>query len=259
MSIFACSINDNTEVFDENKKKQNIESATKDVDLKTLSEDISDMVDIKSTSSSGQTDKSLFNENKTRVTQGGNRFAQQKSEKMTGVPLVIIEDYKKAIAFMRHKDWQSAEKIFDNIISQQPQLSGSYVNKALIAKDRQQLPTAHDYLDKAISINELNPYAHHLKGQLLKLEGNFAKAEQSYLRALLIWPDYTEVHLSMAILLELYRGRLLESFSYYQSYLVLQPKDSQVERWLAGLKIKLKRAGLAPTPTIKLTNAEYGG
>lgn len=252
MLISGCSSNGASETANKNTENS----------LQELSESITDMVDVKTVASQDkkQIDKQLLNENNTSVTQKGNLFAQQETVKMTGVPLVTLDDYKKAIDFMQRKDWQSADSLFDHIIVEQPQLSGSYVNKALIAKARQKILVAHQYVDKAISVNELNPYAHHLKGQLLKRDGDFYNAEQSYLKALSIWPDYTEVHLSMAVLLELYRGRLLEAYSHYQSYMVLQPNDMQVQRWFAGLKIKLKRAGLTPPLAMtKLTNIEHGG
>ena len=88
-------------------------------------------------------------------------------------------------------------------------------------------------------------YAHHLQGKVYRLQGQFDKAEQSYLAALAIWPDFTDAQASMAILLELYRGRLLDAHSYYRSYLLLNSDDEEVKRWQAGLEIKIKRAGLA--------------
>ena len=250
MSLFACSINNTS------KQPENHKASSANEDLQSISDDITDMVAIEVTPTPEE--NSVLNTNGKIRPIGTNKFAEQEKAKLSGIPIIVIDDYKKAIVYMQDKDWQSAEKIFDRIIIEQPQLSGSYVNRALISKERQQYPLAHEFIDKAISVNELNPYAHHLKGQLSKLDGDFSQAERSYLKALSIWPDYTEVQLSMAVLLELYRGRLLDSFNYYQSFLKLQPADTQVQRWFAGLKIKMKRAGITP-PTISSSISEEQG
>ena len=71
------------------------------------------------------------------------------------------------------------------------------------------------------------------------------EAENYYRKALDIWPQYPEAQMNLAILLELYRGRFLEARKYYLSYLTQVPEDQQAQRWLAGLDIKIKRAGVS--------------
>jgi len=174
-----------------------------------------------------------------------NLYAEQTSERLANVTADIITKYRKAIALMKQQQWQSAESLLDEVITAQPTLSGAFVNKALISVHQNNLAQAEKHLNKALNINPLNPYAHQLKGQVARLNGLFAKAEKSYLDALNIWPEYPEAQLNLAILLELYRGRLLDAKKYYTSYLVLQPDDKQAQRWLAGVEIKIKRAGLS--------------
>ena len=153
-------------------------------------------------------------------------------------------NFKAALALMQAKKWQKAQQKLDAIIAQQPELSGSYVNKALIAFKQNKQLNANKTLAQAIKVNPLNPYAYNLQGQIARLQGNFILAEKSYQQALSIWPQYAQAQLNMAILLELYRGRLLEAKEYYQRYLKINPDDKQAQRWLAGLEIKIKRAGL---------------
>lgn len=188
------------------------------------------------------TEKAIANSNKAPAI---NLYLQQKSSQATTVPTKVIKDYQQAISLMEDKKWQQAQRLFDQVIVAQPQLSGSYVNKAIIAKKQGKLTQAQGLLNKAIAANRLNLYAHHLQGKIYRLQGQFDKAEQSYLAALAIWPDFAQAHASMAILLELYRGRLLDAHSYYSSYLLLNSDDEEVKRWQAGLEIKIKRAGLA--------------
>ena len=187
------------------------------------------------------TEKGSANSNKVPAI---NLYLQQKSSQASAVPAKVIKDYQQAISFMEDKKWPQAQLLFDQVILAQPQLSGSYVNKAIIAKQQGKLTQAQGLLNKAIAANQLNLYAYHLQGKIYRLQGKFDKAEQSYLAALAIWPDFAQAHASMAILLELYRGRLLDAHGYYRSYLLLNSDDEEVKRWQAGLEIKIKRAGL---------------
>ncbi|KGJ95008.1 tetratricopeptide repeat protein [Colwellia psychrerythraea] len=173
-----------------------------------------------------------------------NLYLQQQADNPIIVAANVLKDYQQAISLMEEKKWPQAQALFDQVILAQPQLSGSYVNKAIIVKQEGKLLAAQVLLNKAIAANSLNLYAHHLQGKVYRLQGKFEQAEQSYLAALAIWPDFAEAHASMAILLELYRGRLLEAHGYYCSYLLLNSDDEEVKRWLAGLEIKIKRAGL---------------
>ncbi|PKI13823.1 tetratricopeptide repeat protein [Colwellia sp. 12G3] len=181
-----------------------------------------------------------------------NLYLQQQADAPVTVPAKVLKDYQQAISLMNDKKWPQAQLLFDQVILAQPQLSGSYVNKAIIVKQQGKLIQAQGLLNKAIAANKLNLYAHHLQGQVYRLQGKFDEAEHSYLAALAIWPDFTDAQASMAILLELYRGRLLDAHGYYRSYLLLNSDDEEVKRWQAGLEIKIKRAGLT-VPIVEKT------
>jgi len=185
-----------------------------------------------------------------------NLYLQQQLDSPIIIAKMVQKDYQQALTLMKESKWQQAQVLFDQIILKQPNLSGSYVNKAIIAKQHRRFDEAQLLLAKAIEVNSLNLYAHHLQGQIYRLQGAFEKSEQSYLAALTIWPDFSEVHASMAILLELYRGRLIEAHAYYRAYLTLKPDDEEVKRWLAGLEIKIKRAGLALPSEEKISSIQ---
>ena len=178
-----------------------------------------------------------------------NKYIAQQATNKVAIPQAIVDKYQQALALMNQKKWPQAQLLLDEIIVAQPQLSGAYVNKAIIYREQQDFTQAQILLSKAIATNELNLYAHHIQGQIYRLQGNFVLAEKSYQTALAIWPDYAPAHLDMAILLELYRGRLLDAYRYYSSYLQLNGNDEEAQRWLAGLEINIKRAGLE-LPTI---------
>jgi len=183
-----------------------------------------------------------------------NAYLEQEKRLMSEVPNDVIITYQQALLLMGQHEWQAASVLFDHVIAKQPNLSGSYVNQALIltelsklqkqAKRTEQLNAAELWIDKAISVNSLNPYAQYAKGKTLQDKGLFEQAEQRYAEALSIWPNYAQAQLNMAILLELYRGKLLEAYPYYTAYLQQNMDDKQVQRWQAALEIKIKRAGL---------------
>ncbi|WP_282167945.1 MULTISPECIES: tetratricopeptide repeat protein [Shewanella] len=173
-----------------------------------------------------------------------NAYEAEAKQKLANVPASVLEQYQQAIALMKQQEWQQADAMFSVIINAEPQLSGAYVNQAIIALKQNQLDKANGHLANAISANPTNPYAHQIKANIAKTQGKFEQAEQGYLTALEIWPNYPEAQVNLAVLLELYRGKLLDARHYYQSYLRLKPDDQLAQRWLAGLEIKIQRAGL---------------
>jgi tetratricopeptide (TPR) repeat protein len=209
--------------------------------LEALSKELTDLVDLPN--ANGQLsvdDNGLLNTSKSKR----NLYLEQKQTRLASIPKHVIAKYKQALTLMTNKEWQKAELLFDQVLVSQPQLSGAYVNKALIAIHQKDVSRANKQLDEALAVNALNPYAYEIKGRLARLSGHFEQAEKNYLKALEIWPEYPEAQVNLAILLELYRGRLLDAHKYYSSYLALQADDQQVQRWLAGVEIKIKRAGL---------------
>ena len=223
-----------------NEKSNEAETQTPET-LEALGKDITDLVDIpnKSGELSTGTDGMVEAANRKR-----NGYLDQKQQRLANVPSYVITKYKQALTLMTKQEWLKAEKLFNEILVIQPQLSGAYVNKALIAIQQKNFSGADHQLDRALEVNALNPYAYQMKGRVARLTGDFEAAEKSYLKALDIWPEYPEAQVNLAILLELYRGRLLDARKYYSSYLELQADDQQVQRWLAGVEIKIKRAGL---------------
>ncbi len=169
-----------------------------------------------------------------------NLYQKQKSVRLADVPEHVIASYQQALNLMKKKQWLKASILLDEVILAQAHLSGPYLNKAKIALHQDNNDLAFELVDKAIEINDLNLHAHAFKAQLLSKQGRFADAEEAYLQALKIWPDHQSSLLNLAILLELYRGKLNQAETYYLHYLSLQPDDQQVKLWYAALQNKLK-------------------
>lgn len=249
LSLSGCSVSPDST----NNGRNNNGSNNNSENLKSISQRIIDWVNIAET----EPDYTSTNETSTPNTgTSKNRYLEQEAQKMRNVSSEVITTYKQALGLMEQKKWQAALAMFDQVIAKEANLSGSYINKALIfkylseqasGKEKQKSHQSNSELliNKAIKVNPQNPYAQHLKGRLLQSKGEFEQAEKSYLNALLIWPNYSQAQLSMAILLELYRGKLISADHYYRAYLANQPEDQQVKRWQAALAIKIKRAGLS--------------
>ena len=158
-------------------------------------------------------------------------------------PEHIITLYQRALVAMKAQQWQQAEQLFAQVITHNPELSGSYLNQAIIAQKQQQLGLAQEKINQALKVNPINPYAHNLNGVLARQSGDFNLAEKSYLMALNSLPDYGDAHLNLAILAELYQGKLALAKQHYQLYLLIHQEDKQVQGWLAGLSLKLAQTG----------------
>ena len=210
----------------------------KDPSLDGMNKDIVDLVSLDTNRANNSTSSSASS------TDNRNVYLEQASQRLVDVPASVLDQYQQAISQMKNQQWQAANSLFDKVIAAEPQLSGAYVNKAIIAMDQQQLAQADALLAQAIAVNNNNPYAHQIKANIARRQGQYAQAEQGYLTALTLWPQYPQAQLNLAILLELYRGKLLQARQYYLAYLANQSNDEQAKRWLAGVEIKIQRAGL---------------
>jgi tetratricopeptide (TPR) repeat protein len=166
-------------------------------------------------------------------------YQRKQKQMQQSIPSNVSELYQRALSAMQAEQWQQANDLFSQVIVLSPELSGSYLNQAIIAQKTQQLVLAQEKINQALKVNPISPYAHNLNGVLARQRGEFQVAEQSYLAALNSLPNYADAHLNLAILAELYQGKLVLAQQHYQAYLMIHQEDKQVQRWLAGLSLKL--------------------
>lgn len=80
-------------------------------------------------------------------------------------------------------------------------------------------------------------------GLLAREKGEFKQAEDYYRRALSIHPDQPEILRNLAILLDLYQGKLAEALELYKRYQsLLETEDPKVKDWIFDLKNRLPEA-----------------
>lgn len=153
-------------------------------------------------------------------------------------PSAAREPFQRALDAMKNKAWDSAEIILLKLIKDYPELSGPYFNLALVLENKGDTGTAVKRLHDAIERNSKNVYAYNELARLQRTKGMFDEAEQSYLEALTIWPDYPDANLNLAILYDLYLGKKELALQYYQNSAEL---DTHNERQLKGWIIDLNR------------------
>jgi lipoprotein NlpI len=90
---------------------------------------------------------------------------------------------------------------------------------------------------QALTANPDNCDALNQLGVMARREGRFEDAEALYLRCLTAQPMYAQARLNLAILYELYLGRLGEALTAYHAYeQTLDEPDTRVRGWVMDLE-----------------------
>lgn len=160
------------------------------------------------------------------------------------VPAAASAQFEAAVAAQRAQQWPEAERQFNQLLEKYPYLSGPALNLALICAQTQRPQQAEDYFRRALRINPGNAAAGVQYGVWLRTQGRFAEAETVYLQALERSPADADAHLNLAILYDLYLGRLEPALDHYQRYLTASGvADSPVQGWVADLQRRLQSGG----------------
>ncbi|QBF81354.1 tetratricopeptide repeat protein [Shewanella maritima] len=193
------------------------------------------------------------------ATNGANQYLLSASNQLESVSSADKAKYQQALKLIKQQEWQQATQQLEDLASKYPNLSGVWVNLAIIKLNTGNIDQAKANIDHALTLAPNNPFAMQLRGQVARQQGEFELAQQSYLSALSVWPAYPQAQLNLAILLELYRGQYLEAHQYYSAYLNYNPTDDLAKRYLAGLEIKMRRSGVEiPAKTDNEPNINNG-
>lgn len=141
---------------------------------------------------------------------------------------------------MQQQNWQQALLHFQWLTSNEPGLSGPFINLAKVYQQLDQPAEAEQNFKQAIVANPLNNQAYNSYGVFLRSEGRFTDAEASYQAGLQVWPDAADIHLNIGILHDLYMGKLASALEHYQAYQVLQAEpDRQIAGWIIDIQRRL--------------------
>jgi tetratricopeptide (TPR) repeat protein len=148
--------------------------------------------------------------------------------------------FERALGLLRDERLTEAEALLRQVVADQPELAGPWVNLAQIYLRQQRDDAALDALQRAVQANPANCAARNELGVLLRRRGEFAAAEDHYLACLTHQPDFEPAHLNLGILYELYLGRLPEALAAYRRYQALSAEpDRRVDIWVVDLERRL--------------------
>jgi tetratricopeptide (TPR) repeat protein len=149
----------------------------------------------------------------------------------------ILKQYQRTLSLMADEKFTAAENILQNIIAEDPNLAGPYVNLGIIYQKTDKDTEAEHAFELAIEHNPDNVIARNQLGILYRKNGRFDDARKMYDMALKIDPQYATAHLNLGILYDLYLNQPQLALTHYQRYLQLnKAEDKQVELWVADLK-----------------------
>lgn len=141
-------------------------------------------------------------------------------------------------------NFDRADELLLALADQQPGLSGPKVLRGDIARDRGDLAKAVEHYVAAIEINAINFNAWLRLAKTQRMRGHFKHAQNSYAKALELWPDGPELHLNLGVLYDVYLNQPLQAQAHMEAYQLLNGTNSRVAAWLEEIR---QRTGVAKT------------
>lgn len=161
--------------------------------------------------------------------------AGQKND--SAVSPAVQRDFATALSAIKTGRYQDAEHVLLALTRAHPELSGPYANLGIVYYRLNKLPEAVESLKKAIEINPDRAAYFNQLGIVYRQSGQLDKARESYARALQIDPLYSNSHLNIGILYDLYLQEPGKALQHYERYQALLPAaDAQVNKWIVDLK-----------------------
>ncbi len=145
--------------------------------------------------------------------------------------------FDRAVALIESGQLDAAEVLLLELTSDQPELAGPWVNLGHIYLASERPAEAEKMFLAALDANPHNCGALNQLGVMARRQGRFGEAEAYYQRCIDAAPLYPHAHLNLAILYELYMGRLGEALAAYNDYQVmLSEPDARVSGWVMDLE-----------------------
>jgi len=153
-----------------------------------------------------------------------------------------------------NEDLDEAKELLLSVNKANPEYLGPIMNLGIIAVKQDQLSDAKSYFQQVVDLNATKKVAQqNLKLRLASLnylgviareEGQFDEAEKYYREVLAQEPNDKAALRNLAILLDLYRGQLVEALALYKQYQgLLDEHDSKVKDWIFDVNSRIKSRG----------------
>lgn len=156
-----------------------------------------------------------------------------------------VTAYIEARRAFAAQNFDAAEKILATITDKEPRLSGPWVMRGDIAVENKDLELATKHYVKAIEVNQVNFNAWLRLAKTQRERGLFRHAQNTYARALAIWPDAPEGHLNLGVLYDVYLNQPLKAQAHMEAYQLLAGAENQeAVSWLNEVR---SRTGVVST------------
>lgn len=148
-----------------------------------------------------------------------------------------IAKYIDGTRALKQKNYAHAEKMFSQLAESDKNLSGSWVGLGDVATEQADFVKAVGHYRQALVVNPKNMSAYLRLAHTQRLSGDFLGSQNTYARALAIWPDCPEAHLNLAILYDVYLNHPLRAQKHMEAYQFLTgAKNNTVAKWLSEIQ-----------------------
>lgn len=171
--------------------------------------------------------------------QGKDGEKAKKDEKPKGprpIPDAVKSQFAAGLEALRNKEYSKADLLFEEITLAHPQYAGPWVNRGIIAVEREQFKDADTHFDQAIKANPSNPDAYIQWAFALRNQGRFGEAADVYAKGLAAAPT-AAMYLNAGVLQDLYMHNKQDALALFEQYQSMQSEpDKTVAGWIADLK-----------------------
>lgn len=158
-------------------------------------------------------------------------------ENISSVSSYELDTYKSGITALNDKDYAKAQRIFNQLIRNQPNIAGPYTNLALLHYKKGNIDESFKLVNKALDLNQDQAQAYNLRAQLFIKKNNIKDAKNDYIKAVHLKPDYINAHYNLALLYDIYLQDIALAIQHYEVYLSLLKKpDQATQDWVSHLK-----------------------
>lgn len=146
--------------------------------------------------------------------------------------------FNVALKLMKDNQPQEAQAAFTSLAKDYPDFSGPLTDLAILYAQSRQRGQAIGSFSRAVNANPRNAVAWNWLGILYRESGDYAHAENAYLQALAVKPDYASAHLNLAILYDVGMKRPQDALPQYREYLRTAGKeDLIVSAWIKDIEM----------------------
>jgi Flp pilus assembly protein TadD len=177
---------------------------------------------------------------------GGMPAQQAPTHAVAAVPREARAQFEYGLDLLRDKHYAEAATALQAMTQTYPDLSGPHLNLGIAYLRMERYAEAEQAIRKALEIIPENAEGYNLLGLAQREAGRFVEAREAYEQALKLDPLFADVHLNLAILLDLYLGQSQAALEHYERYQeIAAPEDKQVKLWITDLKQRLPLAAPA--------------